>query len=97
MDDELSIGLYQAIKEAKRTDIKVITGGGGAQEYFKLMQESDIYLASALYSPSMISDCVKIAYDLVYNNKTPEKQIIIPATIVDKDNVSQYLDPNSPY
>jgi len=97
MDDELSMGLFQAITEAKRTDIKAITGGGGAQDYFDLMQTTDVNLASALYSPSMISECVKIANDLVNNGVTPEKEIIIPATIVDKANVADYLDADSPY
>ncbi|NMB69530.1 MAG: substrate-binding domain-containing protein, partial [Chloroflexi bacterium] len=51
MDDETSIGALQAIKEANRTDIKVITGGGGMQEYFKMMPENtDIWIESALYS-----------------------------------------------
>ena len=31
MDDETSIGVLQAIKEAGRKDIKVVTGGGGCQ------------------------------------------------------------------
>jgi ribose transport system substrate-binding protein len=31
MDDETSIGVLQAIKEAGRKDIKVVTGGGGMQ------------------------------------------------------------------
>ena len=37
MDDETSIGVLQAIRDAGRTDIKVITGGGGAQEWFNMM------------------------------------------------------------
>ncbi|MDR3165549.1 MAG: substrate-binding domain-containing protein, partial [Synergistaceae bacterium] len=40
MDDETSIGVLQAIKEAGRTDIKAITGGGGCQEYFRMMPEN---------------------------------------------------------
>ena len=36
MDDETSIGVLQAISEANRDDIKVITGSGGCQEYFSL-------------------------------------------------------------
>lgn len=38
-----------------RTDIKVITGGGGAQEWFNMMladENQDIWLQSALYSPT---------------------------------------------
>ena len=34
IDDELSIGVLQAIAENKRKDIKIETGAGGAQEYF---------------------------------------------------------------
>jgi ribose transport system substrate-binding protein len=97
IDDELSIGLYKAVQEAGRTDVKVITGGGGAQNYFNLMQEvDDVWLASALYNPAMIKECVKIAKDIL-DGATPDKQIIIPASIVDRDNVADYLNPDSPY
>ena len=37
LDDETSIGALQAIEDAGRTDIKVITGGGGCQEYFNII------------------------------------------------------------
>lgn len=48
MDDETSIGVLQAIDEAKRTDIKVVTGGGGCQEYFNMMPENEnIWIQSA--------------------------------------------------
>jgi ribose transport system substrate-binding protein len=96
IDDELSVGLYQAIKEQNRKDIKVMTGGGGAQSYFKLMDTKDIWLASALYSPSMIIDCVKMADQLIKGQKPAEKTIV-PSKIVDRDNVKDYLDANSPY
>ena len=33
LDDETSIGVLQAIEDAGRTDIKVITGGGGCQDH----------------------------------------------------------------
>ncbi len=98
IDDELSVGLYQAVKEANRTDVKVMTGGGGNQSYFKIMPTTpaDVWLASALYSPTMIIDCVKNA-DKLIKGETVEKKIIVPSKIVDKSNVNQYLDPSSPY
>ena len=43
LDDETSIGALQAIEDAGRTDIKVITGGGGCQEYFKIIKENEIH------------------------------------------------------
>lgn len=97
MDDETSIGALQAIKEAGRTDIKVITGGGGCQEYFKMMPlDNNIWIESALYSPAMVRDAVDMALD-VLNGKSVEKVKIIPTTIVDRTNYIKYLDVNSPY
>ena len=49
--------MLQAIEDAGRTDIKVITGGGGCQEYFKIIKENEsdaIHACSALYSPLMV-------------------------------------------
>ena len=97
MDDETSIGVLQAIKEAGRKDIKVVTGGGGCQEYFKMMpQNQEIWIQSALYAPSMIIDAVNAAYDLVNGIEAPKKKII-PRRIVDRTNYDKELDANSPY
>jgi len=97
MDDETSIGALQAIKEANRTDIKVITGGGGMQEYFKMMPENtDIWIESALYSPAMVKDAVDMAVAILKGEKVDPVKII-PTTLVDRTNYTQFLDPNSPY
>lgn len=97
MDDETSIGVLQAIKEAGRTDIKVVTGGGGMQEYFAMMPENkDIWIQSALYSPAMVKDAVDMAVDLL-DGKTVDKVKIIPTTIVDRDNYTKFIDAKSPY
>lgn len=97
MDDETSIGALQAIKEANRTDIKVITGGGGMQEYFKMMPENqNIWIESALYSPAMVKDAVDMAVALLKGEKVDPVKII-PTTLVDRDNYTKFLDANSPY
>jgi len=97
MDDETSIGALQAIKEANRTDIKVITGGGGMQEYFKMMPENkDIWIQSALYSPAMVKDAIDMAVAIL-SGETVEPVKIIPTTLVDRDNYTEFLDANSPY
>ncbi len=97
MDDETSIGALQAIREAGRTDIKVITGGGGMQEYFLMMPENDdIWIQSALYSPAMVRDAVDVALRVLKGEEV-EREIIIPTTIVDRTNYQDFLDANSPY
>lgn len=97
MDDETSVGVLQAIKEANRTDIKVVTGGGGMQEYFKMMPENqDIWIESATYSPAMVRDAVDMALAILKGEKVDPVKII-PTTIVDRTNASEFLDENSPY
>ena len=89
MDDETSIGVLQAIAEAGRTDVKVVTGGGGCQEYFNMMPENqNIWIESALYSPAMVKDAVDMAISLL-KGETVEPVKIIPTTIVDKDNCKE--------
>ena len=97
MDDETSLGVLQAMKEAGRKDIKVVTGGGGCQEYFNAMQQnSNTWIETALYSPSMVRTAVDEAVDLL-NGKTEQKVTIIPTTVVDRSSCAKYLDPKSPY
>lgn len=100
MDDETSIGALQAIRDAGRTDIKVITGGGGAQEYFNMMlaeENQDIWLQSATYSPDMVEDAVDMAVEILNGNVPSDPVKIIPTTVVDRENASEFLDESSPY
>ena len=97
MDDETSIGTIQAMNDAGRTEIKAITGGGGCQEYFKIIASEEgkaIGAASALYSPAMIQDAIKVAIKLM-NGEEAEPVIIIPTTIVSAENVAEHLDPSN--
>ena len=97
MDDETSIGTIQAMKDAGRTEIKAITGGGGCQEYFKIIASDEgkaIGAASALYSPAMIQDAIKVAIKLM-NGESADPVLVIPTTIVSADNVEQHLDPSN--
>ena len=97
MDDETSMGAIQAITEAGRTDIKAMTGGGGCQEYFKMIADptyADLGLASALYSPAMSQDAIRTAIELLQGGH-PDPVVVIPTTIVSADNVADYLDPEN--
>lgn len=95
LDDETSIGALQAIEDAGRTDIKVITGGGGCQEYFNIIAANEsINVCSALYSPLMVKDAVDEAVALL-KGETVDPVKVIPTTIVDRSNVADYLDPEN--
>lgn len=101
-DDESSIGMLQAIKEANRTDIKVITGGGGAMKYFNLFADyPDIWASSQTYAPYMMKICVDMVAGLIKGETYPA-ETIVPTSCVDRTNYQEYLDangitPDAPY
>ena len=102
IDDESSLGILQAIREAGRTEIQFMSGGGGAQTYFReIYEEEGITLFSATYSPRMMGDAIRVAYRIL-NGETisqldDNNQWIIPPTIITRANVSNYFDDESPY
>ncbi len=99
LDDETSIGALQAIVESGRTDVKAITGGGGCQEYFNMMLDpayEGIWVSSATYSPSMIIACVENVVKVLAGEEV-EHTVVVPTTIIDRDNAADYLDANTPY
>jgi len=51
-------------------------------------------LATALYSPSMVTDAIKTAITLLEGGEA-ESVVVIPTTIVKADNVADYLDANN--
>lgn len=97
-DDEMSLGIVQAIEEANRTDIQAITGAGGMKENYKMISEDHPSLkVSFIYSPLMVQDGVRIAVDILNGNTPNDKVQIIEATPVTKDNVDRYYDANAHY
>lgn len=97
IDDEPSLGILQAIKEAGRTDIKYISGGGGAQAWYaKIKDETGIKCFTETYSPSMIGDTIQVAVDIQQGKEFKKDTILEPIT-VDSANVADYINANSPY
>lgn len=97
-DDEMALGVLQAIREANRTDIKIVTGAGGAKDFYKEIKDStDMTLATFTYAPDMVKNAVDEAIKIAKGEKVTEKDTTLPAEQVDSSNVDQYYDPNSLY
>ncbi len=97
-DDEMALGVLQAIREAKRSDIKVVTGAGGNKAVYKLIADKDPMMkATFIYSPLMVKDAVKVAVDVARGKPPATKTITIPAGGVTIDNVAQLYDANANY
>ena len=90
-DDEAALGAYNAIKNANRDDIKIITGFGGTADAYDLIAAGDpIYKASMSYFPSMGADGVRVAIEIL-QGKPFEKDNILPTYVVTTENVADFV------
>jgi ribose transport system substrate-binding protein len=97
-DDDMAQGVVQAIRNANRQDEMFLTGVGGSQDAMKQIQEGGLYRATFLYNPNMAGTAVNMARLIALGQGFPElvppevpRQIIVPAAVVTKDNVAQYM------
>ena len=60
-DDDMAVGMLEAINQAKRTDIKFVVGGAGMKEMVQRVMNGDPMMpVDVLYSPAMVA----VAMDL---------------------------------
>jgi ribose transport system substrate-binding protein len=94
-DDDMAMGVVQAIRNANRQDQMFVTGAGGSRDAMNLIAEGDLYRATFLYNPSMSASAISVA-KLIAERKglselvEPEvpSRIELPATTVTKENVA---------
>ena len=104
-DDDVLIGVLQAIKESKRTDIKVALGGAGSKLMVKKVMDGDALVqADVTYPPNMIATGITLGVlgaqgkgvEGFYQKKVPSK-IVVSAELVTKANAKDYYVPESVY
>lgn len=104
-DDPLALGVLDALDAYAAdatftktfTNLQVIASSAGAQLMYNRMVEEDTYtLFSMTYSPGMIKDAIRAGEKLLKGEDVDE-YIVLPTVEVNKDNVADYLDPDSPF
>lgn len=96
-DDEMALGVLQAIKEANREDIQFITGAGGHKEVYENIREGGLIKSTFLYSPLMVNDGVSIAADLANGNEADSELVVKEAKKITEENVDEHYNPDSAY
>ncbi len=96
-DDDMAQGVVQAIRNASREDDMFLTGVGGSEDAMKQIAAGGLYRATFLYNPNMAASAVNMARLIALGQGFPElvppevpRQIVVPAAVVTKDNVSEY-------
>jgi ribose transport system substrate-binding protein len=92
------VGILEAIRQAKRTDIKFVVGGGGMKETVQKVMNGDTMVpVDVLYPPAMVATSMDLTA-LGLEEKMPVRgEYILNATLVTKDNAKDFYFKDSPY
>ncbi|MBM6594822.1 substrate-binding domain-containing protein [Microvirga pudoricolor] len=97
-DDDMALGAMEAIRQAKREDIKFILGGAGMKDMVKKVMDGDKMIpADVSYPPAMIATALFVTAGQFYANAPMRGTYVINAELITKDNAKNHYYPDSPF
>ncbi|WP_417824909.1 ABC transporter substrate-binding protein [Thalassospira lucentensis] len=97
-DDDIALGVIEAVKQADRTDEMFIVGGAGMKDIIKRVMDGDkLTPIDVLYPPAMIATAMELTA-LKFTSGVPvEGRYILGATVVTQENAKNFYFPDSPF
>ncbi|WP_102958033.1 substrate-binding domain-containing protein [Mangrovicella endophytica] len=97
-DDDMAVGVLEAIQQAGRSDIKMVIGGAGMKDMIKKVQDGDPMMpVDVLYPPAMVATAMELTVANFYDQVPVRGRYILDATLVTKDNAAEFYFPDSPF
>ncbi|MBK3734142.1 substrate-binding domain-containing protein [Azospirillum brasilense] len=97
-DDDIALGVIEAVKQAGREKEMFILGGAGMKDMIKRVMDKDVLVpADVLYPPAMIAEAMEITAKHLVEKAPIQKEYIIEATLVTPENAAKYYYPDSPF
>ena len=97
-DDDMAVGVLEAIKQSGRKDIKFVVGGAGMKDMVKKVADGDSMIpVDVLYPPAMIATAMELTVANFYDQVPVRGRYILDATLVTKDNAKDFYFPDSPF
>jgi len=97
-DDDMAVGVLEAIKQAKRTDIQFVVGGAGMKDMVKKVMDGDAMIpVDVLYPPAMVAVAMDLTAAGLYDKLPTRGSYILNATLVTKANAKDFYYPDSPF
>lgn len=97
-DDDMAVGVLQAIDQAKRTDIQYVIAGAGSKDMVKKVMDGDKLIpVDVLYPPAMVATAMELTAANFYNQAPVRGSYILDATLVTKANAKDFYFPDSPF
>ncbi len=97
-DDDVALGVLDALRKTKREKELFVVGGGGMKEMVRRVQNKDALIPiDIVYSPSMIANAIELTA-LRYTAKLPVNgTYILDSPLITPANAAQYFFPDSPF
>lgn len=97
-DDDMALGIMEAIRQSKREDIKFVLGGAGMKDMVKKLMDGDKMIpANVSYPPAMIATAMNVTAAHFYGNAPMRGSYVLNAQLITKDNAKDHYFPNSPF
>ncbi|MBO9591194.1 substrate-binding domain-containing protein [Devosia sp.] len=97
-DDDMLLGVLEAIEQSGRTEIKYALGGNGMKEIIEKVMAGDAMTPiETPYPPSMIKTAIYMTA-AQFNGQAPVRgSVKLDAPLITKDNAEEYYFPDSPF
>jgi ribose transport system substrate-binding protein len=97
-DDDMAVGVLEAIKQANRSDIKMVVGGAGMKEMVKRVIDGDKMVpVNVLYPPAMIATALQVTVAHFYGGAPVRGTYLISSPLITQANAKEYYFPDSPF
>ncbi len=97
-DDDIALGVIEAVRQAERTDELFIVGGAGMNDIIKrVMEGDDLVPVDVLYPPAMIATAMDVTVMHFVSNGPVLGEYILASPLITQENAEQYYYPDSPF
>jgi ribose transport system substrate-binding protein len=97
-DDDMLLGVLEAIQQSGRTEIRYALGGNGMREVIeKVMANDPVTPVSTPYPPSMIKTAIYMTAAQFHGQAPVRGTVLLDAPLITPENAEQFYFPDSPF
>jgi ribose transport system substrate-binding protein len=97
-DDDIAVGVIEALAQANRTEEMFIVGGAGMKEMIKRVLDGDTLVpVDVLYPPAMIATAMEVTALRFVSNVPILGRYILDSPLITPENAADYYFPDSPF
>ncbi len=97
-DDDMLLGVLEAVKESGRTEIKYALGGNGMKDVIEMVMANDpVTPISTPYPPSMIKSAIYMTAAQFTGQAPMRGTFKLDAPLITPENAEQFYFPDSPF